>query len=56
VIFIRMVGAGHAFGGREFQKRRLDFFDKYLRGRQIDISDAPIEAPTAEKDSPQEGK
>ena len=45
-----MVGAGHGFGGREFDKRVRAFFDSHLRGQKVDVSSEPIkQGPRARK-------
>ena len=41
-IFLHVVGAGHGFGGAEFDSRVRAFFDKHLRGRKVDVSSEPI--------------
>lgn len=41
-ILIRMVGAGHGFGGPALDARVRAFFDKHLRGAVVEVSDAPI--------------
>ena len=41
-VFIHVVGAGHGFGGAEFDKRVRAFFDKHLHGKNVKVSSAPI--------------
>jgi len=41
-VFIHVVGAGHGFGEAEFTTRVRTFFDKHLRGRNVEVSSAPI--------------
>jgi len=43
--FVRMVGFGHGFQHAEGNRRVREFFDRHLRGRDADVSVAPIVAP-----------
>jgi acetyl esterase/lipase len=40
--FVRIEGGGHGIGGVEVLKRVRDFFDKYLLGRDVVVSDQAI--------------
>jgi acetyl esterase/lipase len=42
---VKIVGGGHGIGGKELSERVRAFFDKYLRGQNVAVSDAPIDAP-----------
>jgi len=46
-IFVKIAGGGHGFGGPEVDARVAAFFDKYLRGQDVQVSDAPIQAGPA---------
>ncbi|HEY2414269.1 MAG TPA: alpha/beta hydrolase [Pirellulaceae bacterium] len=49
-IFVKIEGGGHGFGGSEVNSRVKAFLDKHLHGKDVAISDAPIEAaPTGSK-------
>ena len=43
--FVRIEGGGHGIGGPEVMQRVRAFFDKYLRGREVEVSDKPIPSP-----------
>lgn len=44
VIFVKVVGAGHGFGGAPgVSERVMAFLDKYLRDRDVSVSDDPIQ-------------
>jgi dipeptidyl aminopeptidase/acylaminoacyl peptidase len=47
--FVKVVGAGHGFGGPEVQKRVQAFFDKHLRGQAVEVSAEPISAKPSKK-------
>lgn len=40
---IRVEGAGHGFAAPEVEQRVKAFLAKHLLGREVDISDAPVE-------------
>jgi len=40
---VKIEGGGHGIGGPEVQKRVQAFFDKHLRGQNVEVSDKPIE-------------
>jgi dipeptidyl aminopeptidase/acylaminoacyl peptidase len=48
-MFVKIEGGGHGIGGPEVQARVQAFFDKHLRGRDVEVSDAPIPAPATPK-------
>lgn len=43
--FVKIEGGGHGIGGPEVQGRVRDFFEKQLRGQNVEVSDKPIQAP-----------
>jgi len=43
VLLVKMVGAGHGFRNEEITRRVHAFFEKHLRGKDVDISGEPIE-------------
>lgn len=43
--FVRIEGGGHGIGGDEVHARVKAFFEKHLRGQDVQVSDAPIQAP-----------
>jgi acetyl esterase/lipase len=47
VVLVKIVGGGHGIGGKEVSERVRAFFDKYLRGENVQVSAAPIEVPPA---------
>ncbi|MDY0165053.1 MAG: alpha/beta hydrolase [Thermoguttaceae bacterium] len=47
VTFVRIVGGSHAVGGEEVMQRVAAFFDKHLRGQDVEVSEEPIQAPAA---------
>jgi acetyl esterase/lipase len=47
-IFVKVEGGGHGFGGPEVSTRVKSFLDKHLLGKDVTISDTPIEAAQAE--------
>jgi acetyl esterase/lipase len=47
--FVKMEGGGHGIGGPEIQKRVHAFFEKHLRGRNVEVSDTPIPVPPPKK-------
>lgn len=44
VTFVRVEGGGHGIGGSEVMGRVVSFFDKHLRGEDVEVSGEPIEA------------
>ncbi len=44
VTLVKILGGGHGIGGDEVQQRVKAFFEKHLRGQDIEVSDRPIEA------------
>jgi len=42
VTFVRIEGGGHGIGGAEVSKRVVSFFDKHLRGEDVEVSAEPI--------------
>jgi dipeptidyl aminopeptidase/acylaminoacyl peptidase len=44
-ILIRFENGGHIGGGPVFHERRRVFFDRYLRGQQVEVSAEPIPFP-----------
>jgi acetyl esterase/lipase len=43
VTLVKVEGAGHALGGPQVLARVRSFLDKYLRGQDVTVSDAPID-------------
>lgn len=41
---VKIEGGGHGIGGPEVMKRVRAFFEKHLRGRDVEVSDEPIPA------------
>ena len=41
-VFIHVIGGGHGFGGAEFEGRVTAFFDKHLRGKNVEVSSKAI--------------
>jgi dipeptidyl aminopeptidase/acylaminoacyl peptidase len=46
--FVKVVGAGHGFGGPQVAERVRAFFDRHLRGRKVEVAETPIPAPKKE--------
>ena len=44
---VKIVGGGHGIGGKEVSERVRAFFDKYLRGQNVEVSAAAIQVPPA---------
>jgi hypothetical protein len=44
VTFVRVVDGSHAVGGEAVMQRVTAFFDKHLRGQEVEVSEAPIPA------------
>lgn len=44
VTFVKIEGGGHGIGGAEIQNRVQAFFDKHLRGVDVEVSAEPIQA------------
>lgn len=44
VTFVRIEGGGHGIGGPEVMRRVTSFFDKHLRGQDVEVSGEPIKA------------
>jgi len=42
--FVRIEGGGHGISGPEVMKRVRAFFERHLRGRDVEVSDKPIAA------------
>lgn len=42
---VRIEGGGHGIGGPEVHRRVQAFFEKQLRGQQVEVSEEPIQAP-----------
>lgn len=42
VTFVKIVGGGHGIGGPEIARRVEAFFEKHLRGRDVEVSSEPI--------------
>jgi len=42
--FVKIEGGGHGIGGPEVMERVRAFFDRHLRGKDVEVSDKPIEA------------
>jgi dipeptidyl aminopeptidase/acylaminoacyl peptidase len=40
--FLKLEGGGHGIGGQEVGRRVTAFFDKHLRGKEVDVSAEPI--------------
>jgi acetyl esterase/lipase len=49
VTFVRVEGGGHGLQGRETNQRRRDFFERHLRGQNVDIPATPIAAEAKPK-------
>jgi len=47
-VFVKVINGAHAFGGRKVEERVIAFFDKYLLGKDVAVSEEPIEAPPLE--------
>ena len=45
VTLVKIVDGGHGIGGPALLDRVRKFFDKHLRGQNVEVSDAPIQAP-----------
>jgi acetyl esterase/lipase len=45
--FVRITGGSHAVGGPAVTQRVNDFFEKHLRGQDVQVSDEPVEASPA---------
>jgi fermentation-respiration switch protein FrsA (DUF1100 family) len=43
-VFVKIEGGGHGFGGPEVNARVKAFLDKHLLGKDVEISDMPIES------------
>lgn len=43
--FVKIEGGGHGIGGPEVLNRVRAFFEKQLRGQDVEVSDKPIPAP-----------
>ena len=43
--FIKIEGGGHGIGGPEVIERVNAFLEKHLRGKEVQVSDEPIQAP-----------
>lgn len=43
-VFLKIEGGGHGIGGPEVMERVTAFFDKHLRGQQVEVSAEPIKA------------
>jgi acetyl esterase/lipase len=46
-MFVKIMGGGHGFGGDEVNARVKAFLDKHLLGKDVSISNTPIEASEA---------
>ena len=44
VTLVKIIGGGHAIGGDEVMQRVKAFFEKHLRGQEVEVSDQPIES------------
>jgi dipeptidyl aminopeptidase/acylaminoacyl peptidase len=44
VTLVRIEGGGHGIGGPEVMERVVSFFDKHLRGQEVEVSGEPIKA------------
>jgi acetyl esterase/lipase len=44
VTFIKVEGGGHGIGGLEVHARVRAFFDRWLRGQNVEVSERPIQA------------
>jgi dipeptidyl aminopeptidase/acylaminoacyl peptidase len=49
---IKMVGGGHGIQGDEIATRIHNFFDRHLRGKNVEISAEPITAPAPPRKQP----
>jgi dipeptidyl aminopeptidase/acylaminoacyl peptidase len=45
--FVRIIGGSHAVGGPAVMQRVNDFFEKHLRGQDVQVSDEPVQASPA---------
>jgi dipeptidyl aminopeptidase/acylaminoacyl peptidase len=45
VTLVKVVGGGHGIGHPEVIQRVKAFFEKHLRGQDVEVSGEPIEAP-----------
>jgi acetyl esterase/lipase len=45
VTFVKIIGGGHGIGGPAVQERVTAFFEKHLRGQQVEVSSEPIQTP-----------
>lgn len=52
VSFIKIEGGGHGIGGPEVTERVTAFLEKHLRGRDVEVSGAPIVAPERPRAKP----
>jgi len=43
-VFVKLEGGGHGIDGPEVKERVMAFFDKHLRGQQVEVSAEPIKA------------
>ncbi len=43
-VFVKIEGGGHGIDGPEVKERVMAFFDKHLRGQQVEVSAEPIKA------------
>jgi len=44
---VKIMGGGHGIGGPEVQRRVVAFFEKHLRGQDVEVSSKPIESRLA---------
>jgi acetyl esterase/lipase len=49
VTFVRVEGGGHGLGGREINQRHRNYFERHLRGQEVEIPATPIQAESAKK-------
>ena len=54
--FIPVQGAGHGFGGQEVNERVEAFLGKILLGKEVEVSDEPIESSQRPQRRPQRGR
>jgi acetyl esterase/lipase len=45
VTFVKIIGGGHGIGGEEVLERVKSFFEKHLRGQDVEVSAEPIDTP-----------
>ncbi|MBA2116175.1 alpha/beta hydrolase fold domain-containing protein [Bremerella alba] len=50
--FVHVKGAGHGFGGQEVNDRVEAFLHKVLLGKDVEVSDKPIDAPQRQQRRP----